>query len=311
VERLRLVISCRSADWPTSLENRLGALIDPVGLYTILPLEQPDVALIAEGNGVDGLEFVAAVSAAGVWDLACIPLTLRLLIKLYRATNDLPTDQAELFTRGLEELCHEHDDLRPRPSASPGERLLVAERLAAMTAFGGLTGFVRDSHEHADQDRGLASPEDCVGGEELREGNRVVIDRAVIEDTLGTGLFAARGPGVLGWAHQRFAEFLAARFLRRRQVEGAQLRSLVLSGDGTGIPPQTRAVAVWLAALGAPIADEIIAADPEAFVSSGVVLPDDGTRAAVTRALLDAAAAGRLRDPFRRFYRGSCPPRTG
>jgi hypothetical protein len=287
---LRLAITCRSADWPTSLETRLGALIDAVGPCTILPLEQHHVALIAERNGVGGQGFAAAVSAAGVWDLARIPLTLWLLIKIHRAEGELPSDQAELFVRGLRELCREHDDLRPRPSASPDSRLLVAERLAAMTVFGGLTGFVRDSHERADKGPGLGSPVDCAGGEELRGSHRVFVDSAVIEDTLGTGLFAARGPGVLGWAHRRFAEFLAARFLRRRQVEGAQLRSLVLSGDGTGIPPQTRAVAVWLAALGAPIADAIIAADPEAFVSSGVVLPDDGTRAAVTRALLDAAA---------------------
>jgi hypothetical protein len=62
VDRLRLVITCRSADWPASLEARLAELTGTVGLYTILPLEQHQVMYIADRNGVDAQEFAAAVS---------------------------------------------------------------------------------------------------------------------------------------------------------------------------------------------------------------------------------------------------------
>jgi hypothetical protein len=81
VERLRLMIVCRTADWPLSLEAALRDIFGEVGVYELLPLQRDDVRTIAEQAGIDGGGFLAAVEHSGVTALASRPLTLQLLLR--------------------------------------------------------------------------------------------------------------------------------------------------------------------------------------------------------------------------------------
>ena len=64
--------------------------------------------------------------------------------------------------------------------------------------------------------RTLASGTEFVGEDEFPVGEDAV------REALGTGLFSARGPERLGWAHQTYAEFLAAHYLAQRNVATEQ-----------------------------------------------------------------------------------------
>lgn len=56
--------------------------------------------------------------------------------------------------------------------------------------------------------RALSGSKECVGE------NEFPIQQADIEEALDTGLFSSRGVGRMGWAHQTYAEFLAAYYLQ-------------------------------------------------------------------------------------------------
>jgi hypothetical protein len=87
VERLRLMIVCRTADWPLSLEAELHAIFGEVGVYELLPLQRDDVRAIAEQAGLDGDGFLAAVEHSGVTALASRPLTLKLLLGRFQQSG--------------------------------------------------------------------------------------------------------------------------------------------------------------------------------------------------------------------------------
>ncbi len=62
------------------------------------------------------------------------------------------------------------------------------------------------------------------GGTESGQ-TQLQVDRSSLQETLDTGLFSSRGPQRMGWAHQTFAEFLAARYCRKHNMPTQQLQS--------------------------------------------------------------------------------------
>ena len=49
------------------------------------------------------------------------------------------------------------------------------------------------------------------------------ISRDDVLETLDTGLFSSRGIDQMGWAHQTYAEFLAARFVVEQGMPAEQI----------------------------------------------------------------------------------------
>ena len=71
--------------------------------------------------------------------------------------------------------------------------------------------------------------DELVGGTEPSPLGDVVVDDAAVGEVLGiSGLFTSRGGGdCVGWVHQTYAEFLAARFLHGR-VDACQAVELAV-----------------------------------------------------------------------------------
>jgi hypothetical protein len=57
----RVVLGCRTADWPETLDARLTALLPGLKVYELLPLGRADIAELAATRGADGAGFLAAV----------------------------------------------------------------------------------------------------------------------------------------------------------------------------------------------------------------------------------------------------------
>lgn len=299
VDRLCLRICSRTADWPESLQPALHQLFPDAVVYELLPLRRRDVAELAVRSGVDADTFVRAVHAARVGAFAAKPLTLALLLRLFARDGCLPADTAALYRDALLLLADEPNamrrDARTTAAHTPDERVAVARRLAALSIFGQRVAFWTGMAVDAPAtDLALR---DCAGGTEPVLASTVAITEAAAHDALRTGLFTSRGAERVGWAHQTFAEHLAAAFLVRHDARANIVRDLLLAPD-EHVYPQLRPVAAWLVALGGGVYDWIVEQDPELLLTAPVDVPDPAVRRAAVAGLFARAARG---DYHRRF----------
>ncbi len=292
VDRLRLRIACRTTDWPHTLEQTLRQLWgdDAVGVYELAPLRRKDVALAAEIRQVNADAFLAEVARMEVVPLAIKPVTLELLLNLYKSDSRLPHTQADLYHRGCRLLCEEPNDER-RDAGVVGvlnadQRMVVAGRIAASTVFGNRYA-LWTAPDHGDVPREdiairLLCGTESVGGVDMFVGE------AAVKETLGTGLFSSRGPHRVGWAHQTYAEFLAADYLITHDVSVGQMLALIVHpGDQAGkLAPQLRETAARLASLDRSVFEEIMKREPEVLLRGDVTTVDDRDRATLVEAML-------------------------
>ncbi len=146
------------------------------------------------------------------------------------------------------------------------------------------------------------------------DGQPVNITDAAVREVFDTGLFSARGPKQLGFAHQTYAEFLAAWYLYIRRMEATQMLSLIAHpGDEAGkIVPQLQETAAWLASLVPLLYDRIVESDPQVLLSSDVATMSPEARERLVGSLLRLFDAGTLIDSQwdrRRKYRKLARPR--
>ncbi len=75
VDRLRLRIACRTADWPEALASSLPQIWGQANYAEaeLAPLRRRDVALAAEASGADPTEFVRQIEARGLVPFAIRP----------------------------------------------------------------------------------------------------------------------------------------------------------------------------------------------------------------------------------------------
>ena len=297
-ERLSLRIACRTADWPPSLGEKLRSIWGDEGArtYELAPLRRVDVVAAARIEGIDAAAFTAEVARIGVVPLAIKPVTLKLLLNLFKRNARLPTRQAELYLQGCRLLCDEVNperrELKRVGLLSADQQLAVAARIAAVTQFGNRFAVWQGP------DQGDVPPEDVVvadltGGIEAANGDEFEVTAAAVDDTLRySGLFSSRGPGRLGWAHQTYAEFLAAHFAVTRPLSRRQIMGLLRHPDDPDgrLVPQLHEVAGWLATLSAEVLRQVMVTDPDVLLRSDLSVVAEADRAKLAETLLRLAA---------------------
>lgn len=256
VKRLHLRIACRTADWPASLEKDLEKLWgdQSVGVFEMAPLRRADVQMAATVNDLDSLEFLDEIDRMEAVPLAIKPITLGFLIKSYSRTGKFPSSKTELYRLGCRLLCEEPSehrrDKKLTGNLTTDQRLAVATRIAAITIFTNKYAIWTDVNLGQNTDADVSIQELCGGFEEVQQDEFEVSEDA-IQETLSTGLFSARGQSRLGWAHQTYAEFLAALYLQQRKMALNQIMSLIIHSSDTEhkIVPQLNQTTSWLASL--------------------------------------------------------------
>jgi hypothetical protein len=140
--------------------------------------------------------------------------------------------------------------------------------------------------------RELAGGTEAVGDDEFTVGEDAV------KETLDTGLFSARGPERLGWAHQTYAEFLAARYLMQRDLGMEQTMSLISHPDDEQgkLVPQLHETAAWLASMSPEVFRKIADTDPEVLLRSDVASTDVEDKVALVDTMLRLYDEGQLPD---------------
>jgi len=312
-DRLSLRIACRTAEWPERLDNGLPDLFgrDNFAALELVPLRRRDVEEAAAIEQLDSGAFIRELLVREVVPLAIKPITLGFLLNLYRQGGSLPQKQSDLYSRGCLLLADEFDRdrrERHRPNALSGPaRLAIAERVAAVSLFA-----ARDSvwvaPDRGDKPNTAASLTELAGGIERSTAEAsatslsIQVTEAALRETLRTGLFSARGSRALGFAHQTYAEFLAARYLLRHQTPISEVMSLSSAhGDpASGLVPQLHEVAAWLATLEPRIFSAILECDPEVLLRSDVRMASDEARERLVAEVLLLAGEQRLLTSGRR-----------
>lgn len=303
IPRLRLRIACRTAEWPSQLEAELPKVWgeDSVSTHELVPLRRVDVKLAAESSGIDPEDFLEEIDRLEAVPLAIKPVTLNFLLKTYQRDGRFPSTQVALYDEGCKLLCAESSasrrDAGQIGTISAAQRQLLAARIAAGLAFCGKSAIFTGSNP-AD-----ARPDDLLlteleGAEEAVSGLSIPAAEVQVREVLATGLFSGRGSHRLGFAHQTYAEFLAARFLVTRAFEPRKILTLLRHADDNEgrVVPQLHEVAAWVASMQPDVFGAIMATDPQVLLRSDVAKTDNRDKASLVASLLSMLDAERLVD---------------
>lgn len=318
-ERLRLRITCRSALWPDQLDRELRKLwpSSSVETYFLAPLTQRDVEQAAEVEGLDSHAFLEEVRRVNGGPLAARPITLRMLFDLFRKGERLPESQVVLYERGCLALCRESNEDRQTQISvgelDSGERLECASRIAA-----GMTLANRRYVQLSDKE---PPGEETVALSELlgspSAGERTWRERDLREVVEVSGLFRGAGWDRLEWAHQTYAEFLAARYLHRRNLGPQAALRLITHPEhpDQGVVPGFQGTASWLAGMNDGIFAALLEREPEILLQSDVATANAGRKTQLVETLLCQVEAGDLHFSehldFRQFHRLKHPGLRG
>lgn len=306
LDRLYIRVACRTAVLPQILEQGLKKLWgENLAIYELAPLRYVDVENAATAENIEPQNFLSEVWDKTLVPLAIKPLTLSFLLNIYKRNGDKFSPDGtlcNLYLEGCRLLCEENNLSRQsanqKGTLEADERLIIAARIAAITVFANRFAIWTGT------DRGEVPAEDVL----LRQlilGNEVSNGRAVevIREVLDTGLFSARGSQRMGWAHQTYAEFLAAWYLVQHQIPLIQIKELIFSAEDPErkLIPQLHETAAWLASMRDDVLTEIIKTDPDVLLRSDVST-DANIRSAIVDSLLILYEQEKLYDRNRDNY---------
>jgi hypothetical protein len=268
---------------------------DNVGVYKLAPLRRVDVSQAAEIAGIKNAEdFLEEINRKNVVPLAIKPITLEFIIKTYhRHGGQFSPNQRlyELYFEGCLWLCEERNKSRIssklKGNLERRQRLILAARIAAITVFGNKFVIWTGTDWGNVSDDDLLKERICQGTENF-DGREFEISQENVEEVLDTTLFSSRGElNRMGWAHQTYAEFLAAWYLVQHETPLNQIMKLISYPEdyGNKLIPQLHETAAWLASMRSDVLHEIMKTDPDVLLRSDVPT-DPNIRAAIVDNLL-------------------------
>jgi predicted NACHT family NTPase len=292
LNRLYVRVACRTAVFPQILEQGLKKLWEEnLAIYELAPLRYVDVENAAMAENIESENFLSEVWDKKLVPLAIKPLTLRFLLNIYKRNGDrFPPDRTlcNLYLEGCRSLCVEEDP--NRPSANPREKLQADERLIVAARIAAITVFANRFAIWTGTDRGEVPAEDVllrqlILGNEFSNGRAVEVTESAIREVLDTGLFSSRGSNRMGWAHQTYAEFLAAWYLRQHNLSTSQVLNLIIHPD-CRVVPQLQETTAWLASMMPKIFEEVVRTDPDVLLQSDISKTDYDCKSKLVESLL-------------------------
>jgi hypothetical protein len=298
--RLSVRIACRTFVWPYEpLETAFARIWgeEAVGVFELAPLRRRDVADAAAQRGIDAERFIEEVQNANAVPFAIKPLTLNLLFRLYERDGSLPTRQMDVYVRGCLSLCEEHSPSR-RGAGRLGQlnrdqRYRLAGRIAAVTMLANRYAVWTDPVDMLpDEDVPLAA---LATGRETGDFQPFDATESNLREVLNTGLFSSRQAARTGWAHQSYAEFLAADYLVTKRTAPENILKILCHPSG-GFIPQLWMLAAWVASRSPELRHLLIAQEPFALLRSDLFSWTSEDLMALTAALLSAFQEQRAHD---------------
>ncbi len=288
----RLRIAARDASW---LPEATQLVVDWAGIspeqlshLLLLPLREEDVRTAALQERIYNPDaFLQAIRTARAGHLAARPVTLRMLLRLFKRNQTLPSSAADLYTQSIREQL-----IWPPPRPGEAEPATAHAFLPAARVAAAFTLARRDALYLPPPSSTETAPEtalyaDQITGGQEQDGNITVpVTDTLLRSLVHTPLFSSRGPYLHGFAHKTFQEFLAASYLNTH-LNPAQLLNLLTArhDQGAHIPPHLHEVAGWLATLNPDLRAALCEDNPAALLHSDDVAWDDELRAQLVDAL--------------------------
>ena len=223
---------------------------------------------------------------------------------MYRSheTFDAKTN-VDLYHNGCICLCEETNESRvasnQQGNLDKNQRLIIAARIAAVTILSNREAVWLGIHqdEAPNQDFSIDS---ILSSCETYNNNLFNVSSQDIKETLDTGLFSARGENRLGWAHQSYAEFLAAWYIDHHQTPIHEISELLFSQDQQNrrLIPQLQQTAAWLAGMRQDVFDLIIESDAEALLTVDIGAREQTAKVLVDHLLSDFSQ-GKIHDYYK------------
>jgi hypothetical protein len=298
---LRMLIACRTADYPARLTSVLRNAERACTIADLAPLTRDDAATLVASLDMDAPAFLDAVTSNDLGVLASVPLTLKVLAAAYQAgAGALQENPRAIFERGVTWLADEPDRDRLQvnpPTTTVGQRMAIAGRIAARLLLSGRrTIWAAESMLVGDDDVTLGS---LAGGRESSDSGIFDVTRVAVDETLKTALFSRASHDRVAFAHSSLAAFLAARYLAPRLRDAGLAARRQLAGvflvaapdeDTASIPVHLREAAAWLLAHVPAEAEWIASADPEGLMAHSAYITASRNREVLVDGLLARAA---------------------
>lgn len=273
----RIAISCRSTVLPNEIEEAFVEAYQTDMMTVVLtPLDEMDQRSAATQEHVDPTCFMQAVRNARAIALAQQPLTLKILLSLYKTDESIAQSRCELFAKGTAFLCQERRERRDLGTVTDiplGDILSAAERLATYVILSGCEGVTIDDNAVAE----------CISWRELEmlPATAQQISERMLNAIGRTGLVEIDGSRQMRFAHRQFAEYLAGRRLARLPLH--QTRALLAKNSSwrDGVASPVREAAAFAGSINTEIAAWISTTDPEVIGMSDVADDDLRRRAAL------------------------------
>ena len=289
-KRLNLRICSRTGDWPETLTELFHSIWEKenVSVYELTPLRKKDVSEAAHSYGLDPSSFIKAIIEKEIQPLAINPLTLNLLLNEFKNNQKLPDSRKELFLRGCEHFCAEHNPDRRTGALTPKRRIVLASRIAAVMVFCKRSS-IRTKATAFNENNTELTLSMLQEGQETTGSDHFHFNENDLRETITqTALFSSRGPYRFGFAHQSYAEFLAAYYLKLHSLSIEQIMSLIhLSDDPEQmVIPQLRETTAWLMSFAPELAKKKIQTDPQSLLYGGVEILESRYRKDLVDSLL-------------------------
>lgn len=308
VERLFLRVACRSTEWSnfSKLDNKLKELWkdESFQILQLAPLTNQDVIKAAQTEGLDGEKFLKEIVEKQVTPLAAKPITLKLLLNIFREKSEFPSNQSELYERGCLALCDEDYEDKPasreKDELTAEQRLKISARIASLMIFSNKSSIWigKDTGEHNNADILISELTDYF--EKNKDSSKFRVTEKNISETIRKGLFKGDGNYRIKFSHQTFVEFLAARYLDYQEVSDETLIQII--GEKY-LHPQLYETSAWIASRRITIFQHLMKIAPTVLLRSDVLAIDDSLRGNLAEKLLEVFDNEEARDDgFREYY---------
>jgi len=287
--RLNLRIACRTADWPNVLDVSLSSLWkkEEYGVFELAPLRRKDVKVAAEANNIDPDDFVEGLVSSELVPLAIKPITLEFLIDSYKKEKKFPSSKIDIYNLGCRKLCEENNPNRQDlisagqiDSLDLKQKIFIAKQIAAVNIFCRKPVIYNGTATQLSNDE-ISSSELAISGQSISENQ--------IKEVIGTGLFSGRGSQKFGFAHQTYAEFLAASFIKESNLDLRQIQSVVFNSIDSErkVVPQLYETAAWLACMNKELFNSIATNDPQVLLRGDASSYSDEEKESLVRSILE------------------------
>ena len=284
--RLFLRVACRTGVFPSTFEQDLVKLWgeENVGIFQLAPLSSSNIVTACESMDINGDNFLKTIKNLQIQAFASIPVTLDILLRMYKSNQQLRNSKIQLYEQGCRILCSETSEKRfinekTRGKVSVDKRFEIAMMIAAVTIFCNKSTISKKIY-----DEGKLLINDLITSAYAKYSYTY----EEIEEVLGTALFTEIDQNEYGWSHLSYAEFLAARFLHSNEFTEEQVLNLILQSedDNKRVIPQLHQTTAWIANYMDPINTAVAQKDPDVLCLSDISQFHDTQKEAFIDSLL-------------------------